>query len=200
MILIKNMSALPLKFLLVGNSAVGKTSIVVRLCNDEFSHSIGSTIGVDFMTYNINIDNQNVKLQIWDTAGQEKYQSVGKAYYRNAVGVVIVFALDNYESFECLDNWYSQVRKYCHPQAEVMVIGNKCDLTKEKCISDSEIQDFVSSRNIRYIESSAKQNKNIYEAFFQISQALLQNIQNGNLVLEQKPEVKNNNNENSNCC
>ena len=192
------------KFLLVGNSCVGKTCIVRRLCHDDFLEGIPSTVGVEFMAYPMEIDQQIVKLQIWDTAGQEKYQSVGKAYYRNAVGVILVFSLTDHGSFEALGKWYDQVIKYCHPKAKLIVVGNKTDLIAEKEVTDSEIQGFVESRGLEYLESSAKLNKNIKEAFYTITKQIYQMVITGDLVVAEseskrleRDKVKN---EKKGCC
>lgn len=197
-------AAFTFKFLLVGNSCVGKTCIVRRLCHDDFLDGIPSTVGVEFMACPIEIEQQIVKLQIWDTAGQEKYQSVGKAYYRNAVGVLLVFSLTDHLSFEALGKWYDQVMKYCHPKARLIVVGNKADLIAEKAVTDAEIQSFVESRGLEYLESSAKINKNIKEAFYTITKEIYHMVITGDLVVSESPstrvgrdEVKR---EKKNCC
>ena len=178
------------KFLLVGNSAVGKTSIVRRLCLDDYMEDQQSTIGVEFMTHSLNIDGINIKLQIWDTAGQERYQSVGKAYYRNAIGVLIVFSLTDINSFNSLENWVDQVRKYCHPKVKMLIVGNKMDLVDEKEVTDNAIQQFVEAHNLTYMESSAKINKNIREAFFKITQEIYHSVVCGDIVLDSTPSEK----------
>ncbi|OHT00572.1 Ras family protein [Tritrichomonas foetus] len=178
------------KFLLVGNSSVGKTSIVRRLCLNDYMEDQPSTIGVEFMTHTLTIDGHNIKLQIWDTAGQERYQSVGKAYYRNAIGVLIVFSLTDHGSFQALENWVDQVRKYCHPKVKMIIVGNKKDLVDKKAVTDSEIQQFMDSHNMTYMESSAKINKNIREAFFSITQEIYHSVVSGDIVLDAAPSEK----------
>ena len=194
---------LSFKFLIVGNSSVGKTSIVRRLCLNDFLEDQPSTIGVEFMTHTILIDGHNIKLQIWDTAGQERYQSVGKAYYRNAIGVLIVFSLADHESFASLENWVNQVRKYCHPKVKMLLIGNKSDLVDRKAVTDSEIQQFAESHSLAYMESSAKVNINIRESFFTITQQIYRDVVSGDIVLD-NPQVEkiqqNNSNQSESGC
>lgn len=190
------------KFLIVGNSSVGKTSIVRRLCLNDFLEDQPSTIGVEFMTHTVLIDGHNIKLQIWDTAGQERYQSVGKAYYRNAIGVLIVFSLTDHESFASLENWVDQVHKYCHPKVKMIVVGNKSDLIEKKAVTDNDIQQFTESHNLTYIESSAKINLNIREAFFTITQKIYRDVISGDIVLDnpQVEKVQSNSNQNESGC
>ena len=177
------------KFLVVGNSGVGKTCIVRRLCHNDYIEGIPSTVGVDFLAHTMEIDGQVVKLQIWDTAGQEKYQSIGKAYYRNAIGVLLVFSLIDHESFEHLERWYDQVLKHCHPKARMIVVGNKTDLVSEKAVTEEEINCFVGQRNLEYIPSSAKLNKGVGDAFYRLAKELHDMVVNGDIDVKE-PETK----------
>lgn len=181
------------KFLLVGSGSVGKTSIVRRLCLNDYMEDQPMTIAIEFMSHTLSIDGNTIKLQIWDTAGQEKYQSVAKAYYRNAIGALVVFSLANRESFLALENWVEQVRKYCHPKVKMLIVGNKTDLVDQKAVTDAEIQQFVESHGLQYMESSAKTNKNIREIFFTITQEIYKAVVSGDIVLDNtKPDVLSN--------
>ena len=157
------------KFLIVGDGSVGKTSIVRRLTRNDFDTDTEATVGVEFITHVITVDNTAIKLQIWDTAGQEKYRSVGKAYYRDAVGVLLVFSLTSHESFESLSEWLEDVRPFCHKSAKIVLIGNKSDLSDKREVTTSEAQNFATSNNLDYFETSALANKNITEAFYQVA-------------------------------
>ena len=181
------------KFLLVGSGSVGKTSIVRRLCLNAYMEDQPMTVAIEFMTHTLSIDGNTIKLQIWDTAGQEKYKSVAKAYYRNAIGALVVFSLANRESFLALENWVEQVRKYCHPKVKMLIVGNKTDLVDQKAVTDAEIQQFVESHGLQYMESSAKTNKNIREIFFTITQEIYKAVVIGDIVLDNtKPDVLSN--------
>ena len=164
------MQGLTFKFLLIGNGAVGKTSLVRRLCRDTFDADMEMTIGVEFLTKNMTVNDVDVRLQIWDTAGQERYRSVGKAYYRNSLGVLVVFSLADHESFEALGMWFKEARQYCHPKAKILLVGNKCDLVKERCVTTAEAEAFAKSHRAQYIEASAKENTNVHEAFLTVAQ------------------------------
>ena len=171
------------KFLLVGNGSVGKTSIVRRLCRGDFITNPETTIGVEFMTKMIDIDGNQIKLQIWDTAGQEKYRSVGKAYYRNAIGVLLVFSLTDHVSFEKLDEWITDVSQYCHPKANMILVGNKSDLSDSRKVTLDEIKKFTEGHNLQYIESSAKTGSNINECFYQVAKSIYDGVVTGDIVL-----------------
>ena len=177
------------KFLLVGNGNVGKTSIVRRMCRGDFISNPETTIGVEFMTKLFDIEGNQVKLQIWDTAGQEKYRSVGKAYYRNAIGVLLVFSLTDHVSFEKLEEWLSDVSQYCHPKAQMILVGNKVDLEDQRKVTRDEIKNFAEEHNLPYIESSAKTGTNITECFYQVSHAIYNGIQTGDITLTASPIV-----------
>lgn len=171
------------KFLLVGNSSVGKTCIVRRLCHNDFDEGSAPTIGVDFLAHTMEIDDTVVTLHIWDTAGQEKYQDMGKAYYRNAMGVLLIFSLTDHGSFEDLSKWQEQVIRYCSPKTPIIIVGNKGDLIDEKEVSDEEVRNFAESRGLEYIESSAKTNKNVEEAFYRITRQVYTNVVNGDVTV-----------------
>lgn len=197
------------KILLVGDGGVGKTSLVRRISHNQFTENIEQTIGVGFMAHTLNINNNIIKLQIWDTAGQEQYHSIGRTYYRNALGVFCVFSIDDYHSFENLGKWLKDARSLCHPNVKIIIIGNKCDLINSKCITSQEIEELLKNYNIKYIESSAKTGKNVYEAFFTLSSQILESVLLNEINIPQrKPnlddiELKNNDNNNNNkdqCC
>ena len=164
---------LTFKFLLVGDGAVGKTSLVRRLCRGTYSDTTEETVGVEFMPHSIMIDDQQIKLQIWDTAGQEQYKSLGRAYYRNALGVLLVFSIDNHASFESLERWLTDIRSLCHPHARVLLVVSKSDLIEERKITKEEIESFVETYNLEYIESSAKNNINVEEAFYKLTRDVM---------------------------
>ena len=176
-------SKLTFKFLLVGNSSVGKTSLVRRFCRDDFEENNQSTISVEFMTSVIKMDNGGapVKLQIWDTAGQEQYHSLVKSYYRNAVGVILCFSLTDHDSFEMIEEWYRDVIDSCNPKAVVVLVGNKCDLKEEKRVTDAEAKNFAELHSIEYIETSAKENTNVHSLFYNMARQLYEMAMKGEI-------------------
>ncbi|EAY10959.1 small GTP-binding protein, putative [Trichomonas vaginalis G3] len=177
------MNSYTFKFLLVGDQAVGKTSLVHRLCRNTYSDNSEETVGVEFMPYNLNIDKTQIKLQIWDTAGQEQYRSLAKAYFRNAVGVVLFFAINDHLSFQHLETWLNDIRSLCHKNCRILLVGSKIDLIEERKITKDEIQKFVENFDLEYIETSAKENTNIKETFYKLAQEVLHSVQKGDIVL-----------------
>ncbi|KII60999.1 Ras-related protein Rab-8A [Thelohanellus kitauei] len=160
------------KLLLIGESAVGKTCILYRLCEDAYNHSFISTVGIDFKMKNLQIDGKIAKLQIWDTAGQERYKTITNAYYRGAMGVFIVFDLSSKSSFEKLNFWLKAVEDNCSPNVVKMILGNKCDLSDKRAVSFEDAEEFARSHDAKYIEVSAKSGTNVVEAFTSIAKTL----------------------------
>ena len=161
------------KFIVIGSSGVGKTAILKRLVEDTFTEESQSTIGVEFDSTIIPIDDKKVKLQIWDTAGQERFRSIAKAYYRNAVGVVLVFDITERKSFDELSTWLNDVHTLCDPNAVIQLIGNKCDLTEERVVTLTEAENFAQQHHMQYLETSAKAGDNVRETFVRVATAIM---------------------------
>jgi small GTP-binding protein len=167
------MTTLSYKFIIIGNSGVGKTAILKRLIQNSFTDEATSTIGVEFDSKVMVVGNQKVKLQIWDTAGQERFRSIAKAYYRNAVGVILVFDITDRKSFEELSTWLNDAHAHCNPNAAIQLIGNKSDLNSKRTVSESEAQQFSERHQMDYIETSAKDGDNIRESFIRATSAIM---------------------------
>lgn len=161
------------KFIVIGSSGVGKTAILKRLIDDVFTTESQSTIGVEFLATTLEIEGQAVKLQIWDTAGQERFRSIAKAYFRSAIGVILVFDLTERKSFDDLNQWLSDIHALCDPNAVVTLIGNKLDLSSQRTITASEAENFASLHQLVYFETSALGGDNIQEAFQRTAAAIL---------------------------
>jgi small GTP-binding protein len=153
------------KFILIGSSGVGKTALLKRLVDDCFSEESHSTIGVEFDSTFLDVDGQSVKLQIWDTAGQERFRSIAKAYFRNAVGVILAFDICEPKTFEDVTQWLNEVHSLCDPTAVVILVGNKSDLASSRAVTMAEAEEFAQHYHIMYIETSAKSGDNVREAF-----------------------------------
>ena len=130
------------KVVVVGSSGVGKTAIVQRLVDGTFCDEGQSTVGVEFKSHTISFDDETMKLSIWDTAGQERFRSVSKAYFRNAVGAILVFSLDDAQSFNELDGWLNDLHALATPNAVITLVGNKQDVA-EKTVTTSEAEEFA---------------------------------------------------------
>ncbi|OEH76258.1 hypothetical protein cyc_06803 [Cyclospora cayetanensis] len=153
------------KLLLIGDSGVGKSCLLLRFADDTYTESYISTIGVDFKIRTIDLDGKTVKLQIWDTAGQERFRTITSSYYRGAHGIVVVYDVTDRESFANVKNWMLEIERYAMEGVSKLLVGNKSDLTAKKVVSYEEGKELADSCNIRFIETSAKSAQNVEEAF-----------------------------------
>lgn len=189
------------KILLIGDSGVGKSCILLRFSDDAFSESHISTIGVDFKIRTIENNNKIIKLQIWDTAGQERFRTITSSYYRGAHAMLIVYDVTNTESFLNIKLWLQECDKYTHKNVVKFLIGNKCDSTK-RTVNYEDGKKYADSLHMPFIETSAKTSLNIEKLFFMTAN-ILQNITkdtplNLNDKIQMTPGV--NINKKSNCC
>ena len=152
----------------MGDAGVGKSSIILRYTKNEFNSQMVSSIGVDFKTKDIIVNNKKVKLQLWDTAGHERFRTITTSYYRGAHGIATVFDLTNRESFEHVEKWLEEINKYAKENVMRFLIGNKSDLANERQVSYEEVRALANKLNIYYVETSAKNNVNVSD-FFQIA-------------------------------
>ena len=167
------------KLILIGSSGVGKSSILKRYIQKIFEEEYTCTIGVDFFMKSLNISNKSIKLQLWDTAGTEKFKSITTGYYRGANAAFVVFDLTYKSSFESVSEWIQNYYKYSNPDSEkyVILIGNKSDLKEKREISEEEIYDFAKNNKIKYFETSAKNGENIDECFYFIAEKLMKDLE-----------------------
>ena len=156
------------KVVLVGDSGVGKTNILLRSLNKEFNQNTKATVGVEFGDINITIDNKIVKGQIWDTAGQERYRAITSAYYRGAHGALIVYDVTQRDTFDSIDKWISDLRSNTDERLVITIIGNKIDLVDKRQVTTEEGQAKAKEKEVAFIETSAFSNKNVFKAFEEI--------------------------------
>ena len=154
-----------IRILTLGNSAVGKTSLVVRFAENKFFETHISTIGVDFVKKEITLNNTPINVQIWDSAGQEKYKSVSKQYFKKAQGIFLVFDLTSRISFEEILNWLDLIQKETESGLPIVLVGNKSDLC-DRLISGEEANELANKKNLQYFETSAAKGTNVNEAFY----------------------------------
>ncbi|KAK9760953.1 GTP-binding protein, partial [Basidiobolus ranarum] len=121
-----------IKLLLIGDSGVGKSCLLLRFCDDSFTPSFITTIGIDFKIRTIDLDGKRIKLQIWDTAGQERFRTITTAYYRGAMGIIVVFDVTDERSFNNVRNWIKNVEQHANEGVSKILIGNKCDIEDKK--------------------------------------------------------------------
>ncbi|CAF3242470.1 unnamed protein product [Rotaria sp. Silwood2] len=123
------------KLLLIGDSGVGKTCVLLRFCDSAFSTTFISTIGIDFKIRTIELDGRKIKLQIWDTAGQERFKTITTAYYRGAMGIMLVYDITSEKSFDNIKNWIRNIQEHASAEVERMLIGNKCDMQDKRQVT-----------------------------------------------------------------
>lgn len=157
------------KILLIGDSGVGKSCLLLRFVDDAYTESYISTIGVDFKIRTLNIEGKTVKMQIWDTAGQERFRTITSSYYRGAHGIAVVYDVTDMESFNNVKQWLSEIEKYASDNVNKLLIGNKSDLVSKKVVDTEMAKSFADSHNIPFIETSAKNATNVEEAFLRMA-------------------------------
>jgi len=162
------------KLVLIGDSGVGKSCLLLRFADDSFTDSYISTIGVDFRFRTVNIDMKTVKLQIWDTAGQERFRTITSAYYRGAHGIIMVYDVTNYESFEHVEEWLNEVNRHASESTLKLLVGNKADLADDKKVSTDEAKAFADNLSISFLETSAKNATNVEAAFLTMAKQLIE--------------------------
>ncbi|CAD8155356.1 unnamed protein product [Paramecium pentaurelia] len=165
-----------IKILLIGNSGVGKTQILLRYTENQFKTSFLSTIGIDFKIKKIQVDEKVVKMQIWDTAGQERYQTITQTYYKGAMGIILVFAVNDKETFNDIDKWMNQIKQHASDNIIKVLIGNKTDLP-DRCITYEQALKMAQKYNIPYFETSAKDGTNINDTFQQIAKTIKEQLE-----------------------
>eukprot|EP01118_Nematostelium_gracile_P011802 TRINITY_DN424_c0_g1_i1.p1 TRINITY_DN424_c0_g1~~TRINITY_DN424_c0_g1_i1.p1 ORF type:complete len:223 (-),score=50.63 TRINITY_DN424_c0_g1_i1:124-792(-) len=156
------------KVVLIGDSGVGKSNLLSRFTRNDFSAESKSTIGVEFATRQITVQGKVIKAQIWDTAGQEKYRAITSAYYRGAVGALLVYDITRNPTFEHLERWLSELLDHADKDIKVMLVGNKCDLEKMRTVSSDQATEFAQKHKLSLIETSAFDQTNVEQAFTEI--------------------------------
>eukprot|EP01130_Rhizamoeba_saxonica_P000342 TRINITY_DN1030_c0_g4_i1.p1 TRINITY_DN1030_c0_g4~~TRINITY_DN1030_c0_g4_i1.p1 ORF type:complete len:218 (+),score=45.85 TRINITY_DN1030_c0_g4_i1:89-655(+) len=182
-------STLPYKFLfkyiIVGDTAVGKSCLLVQFTDKRFESQHDLTIGVEFGSRTITVDSNQVKLQIWDTAGQEKFRSITRSYYRGAACAFLVYDITRRETFDNLNTWLEDCLKYKLPDSEIviMVIGNKMDLEAERAVTRDEGESFANKHGLGFMETSAKTAEGVDEMFFRTAKEIYEKYERGEINL-----------------
>ncbi|KAK2574154.1 Ras-related protein Rab-35 [Acropora cervicornis] len=160
------------KLLIIGDSGVGKSSLLLRFADNTFSGNYITTIGVDFKIRKINVDGEMVKLQIWDTAGQERFRTITSTYYRGTHGVIVVYDVTSADTFVNVKRWLHEIDQNCDDVLRILV-GNKDDDPERKVVERDDAKKFAEQMGIQVFETSAKDNKNVEEVFNTITQMVL---------------------------
>ena len=191
-------SELNFKIIIIGDSFVGKSSLAIRATKDTFEGEYHSTIGFEFVSFYARINDSIIKLQIWDTCGQEIYRSLISSFYRNSSLAIIVYSIDNKESFQNIDKWLNDIKTSGSPDVNIFLIGNKADLEDKREVTKEMASDFCESHSIKFnLETSAKTGFNAENIFTEAAKVLYLKHLNYKEMLS-RPQSLNNSFDNEN--
>ncbi|KAM0030590.1 putative small GTP-binding protein [Helianthus debilis subsp. tardiflorus] len=192
------------KLLLIGDSGVGKSCLLLRFADDSYLDSYISTIGVDFKIRTVEQDAKVIKLQIWDTAGQERFRTITSSYYRGAHGIIVVYDVTDQESFNNVKQWLSEIDRYASENVNKILVGNKCDLVANKVVSTETAKAFADEIGIPFLETSAKDATNVEQAFMAMTASIKDRMASQPNLNTSKPPTVNIRgqpvSQNSGCC
>ncbi|EDO18852.1 hypothetical protein Kpol_1023p21 [Vanderwaltozyma polyspora DSM 70294] len=164
------------KLLLIGNSGVGKSCLLLRFSDDTYTNDYISTIGVDFKIKTVQLDGKTVKLQIWDTAGQERFRTITSSYYRGSHGIIIVYDITDQESFNGVKMWLQEIDRYATSTVLKLLVGNKCDLNDKRVVEYDVAKEFAEANKMPFLETSALDSTNVEEAFLTMARQIKESI------------------------
>lgn len=162
------------KVVLLGEGCVGKTSTVLRYCQNTFREDHVQTVQASYLEKRLNIDGQRVTLAVWDTAGQEKFHALGPIYYRDANGALLVYDITDNDSFIRVQNWVKELRKMLGGDIVLVIAGNKCDLERNRVVPLDKAESYAKSVGAKHFLTSAKLNKGVNELFLDLTQRMLE--------------------------
>eukprot|EP00128_Syssomonas_multiformis_P018466 Colp12_sorted_trinity150504_noHs@1113 len=168
-----------MKYIIIGDTGVGKSCLLLQFTDKRFQPVHDLTIGVEFGARMIDIDNKKIKLQIWDTAGQESFRSITRSYYRGAAGALLVYDITRRETFNHLTTWLEDARQHSNSNMVIMLIGNKSDLDARRAVSKEEGEQFARDHGLIFMETSARTAANVEEAFINTAKQIYDKIQQG---------------------
>ena len=164
------------KVLIIGDSSVGKSNILLRFSDNIFHETFLPTIGVDFKIKNLIVNDKNVKLNIWDTAGQERFKTITSAYYKGSHGVILVYDITDRDSFNNVSNWINESKKFAGNNVVRILVGNKCDLNEGRKVTFKEGSEFAEREGMMFFEASAKAKINIDDIFTELTKGMLEKL------------------------
>ena len=193
------------RYIIIGEIGVGKSSVLVRFTSDKFKAGYGATVGVEFLSQICEIGGKQIKLQIWDTAGQEQYRSIARSYYRSVAGIFLVYDITRWrnswieallanfssrQSFEAVERWLHEAKSEANEKVTFLLIGNKSDLLEAREVSYDEGARLAHKHSMDFVEVSAKDDVNIREAFSKASMEIVDKIKHGELKVDEIVSLK----------
>ncbi|KAI8325153.1 GTP-binding protein ypt1 [Martensiomyces pterosporus] len=179
------------KLLLIGDSGVGKSCLLLRFADDTYTESYISTIGVDFKIRTIELEGKTVKLQIWDTAGQERFRTITSSYYRGAHGIIVVYDVTDNETFGNVKQWLQEIDRYASEGVNKLLVGNKCDLADARQVDYTAAKEFADGLSISFLETSAKDSTNVEQAFLTMAKQIKDRMGASNVQQQQQKKQVN---------
>jgi small GTP-binding protein len=164
-----------IKIIIIGESSVGKSNIMMRYTTGEFSSDMASTIGVEFFTKKVIVNNKDITVQVWDTAGQERFKSITRSIYHGAKAVIIVYDITNMESFNSIESWILEAKNHACPNAPICLVGNKNDLEHLRVVPGNKAANLAKENELLFFETSAANNKNISFVFDGLIKKVIEN-------------------------
>lgn len=172
-----------LKLIIIGDCSVGKSCLMQRFLSQHIRELHEPTVGVEFGAKVLKVNNEEIKLQIWDTAGSEQFKSITRTYYRSAAAAILVYDITNRNSFDHLAVWLEEARVNGNPSISVIVVGNKIDLGAQRKVAFQEGLDWANQNGLLFLEASAKTNQRVEEVFMKCSMDVLEKIKSGEIDL-----------------
>ena len=184
------MNEINVKILIIGDTNVGKTSLLLRYIDDYFPDKHMATIGVEYRVKAIEYRGFKIKLQLWDTAGQERFHSITKNFFQNADGILFVYDITNKKSFKGVKNWIKESEEI-KDDIQKIIVGNKCDMIHQRVVTNQEVEKYCNENKIDFIETSAKDNINLKEVFNKIIELIFKDKSDEEIIKEFKPKMQN---------